>query len=84
MATTVGGFLLALLRAWGVERIYGNPGDGVHGIMGALARCEDELALVPSDRPVVSDTLTGPGSGRILRESLRGELEEFLPHRRRD
>jgi pyruvate dehydrogenase (quinone) len=30
--------LVARLRAWGVERIFGYPGDGINGILGALGR----------------------------------------------
>ena len=36
MAMTVGDFLLQRLLAWGVRRIYGYPGDGINGIMGAF------------------------------------------------
>jgi pyruvate dehydrogenase (quinone) len=36
MAKTVGEFLLERLRAWGVRRIYGYPGDGINKIMGAF------------------------------------------------
>ncbi len=35
---TVSDFLLQRLYAWGVRRIYGYPGDGINGIMGALDR----------------------------------------------
>jgi pyruvate dehydrogenase (quinone) len=38
MAQTVGDFLLERLTRWGVRRIYGYPGDGINGIMGALGR----------------------------------------------
>ncbi len=41
MADTVGDFLLKRLSAWGVKRIYGYPGDGINGIMGALERNKD-------------------------------------------
>ena len=34
----VGDFLVERLSEWGIERIYGYPGDGINGIMGALAR----------------------------------------------
>ena len=46
MATTVGDFLLQRLSAWGVKRIYGFPGDGINGIMGAMARAGDKFKLV--------------------------------------
>jgi pyruvate dehydrogenase (quinone) len=38
MSTTVGDFLIHRLTAWGVHRIYGYPGDGINGILGALDR----------------------------------------------
>src|SRR5256885_11239429 len=38
MTQTVGDFLLQRLSQWGVKRIYGYPGDGINGIMGALGR----------------------------------------------
>lgn len=38
MSTTVADFLVGRLREWGVERIYGYPGDGINGILGALNR----------------------------------------------
>ena len=41
MAQTVGDFLLKRLHEWGVRRIYGYPGDGINGIMGAFERSKD-------------------------------------------
>ncbi len=38
MSETVGDFLLERLATWGVRRIYGYPGDGINGLMGAFAR----------------------------------------------
>ncbi len=38
MADTVGDDLVRRLGAWGVSRIYGYPGDGINGILGALQR----------------------------------------------
>src|ERR1700761_5669044 len=38
MTDTVGDFLIRRLHEWGVQRIYGYPGDGINGIMGALNR----------------------------------------------
>jgi pyruvate dehydrogenase (quinone) len=42
----VGGFLIQRLSEWGVRRIYGYPGDGINGIMGALARGEDRIEFI--------------------------------------
>ena len=46
MADTVSDFLLRRLSQWDVKRIYGYPGDGINGLMGALNRAEDRLELV--------------------------------------
>ena len=34
----VGDFVVERLYAWGVRRIYGYPGDGINGVIGALQR----------------------------------------------
>ncbi|HVO89048.1 MAG TPA: thiamine pyrophosphate-requiring protein, partial [Casimicrobiaceae bacterium] len=46
MARTVGDFLVERLRAWGVRRVFGYSGDGINGIMGALARAEGAVEFV--------------------------------------
>ena len=38
MSNTVGDYLLERLTTWGIQRIYGYPGDGINGIMGAFSR----------------------------------------------
>jgi pyruvate dehydrogenase (quinone) len=42
----VGDFLIERLSDWGVTRIYGYPGDGINGIMGALSRAEHHVEFV--------------------------------------
>ncbi|MGH8191746.1 MAG: thiamine pyrophosphate-requiring protein [Rhodanobacteraceae bacterium] len=42
----VSDFLLDRLHQWGVRRIYGYPGDGINGLMGAMNRAGDKLQLV--------------------------------------
>jgi pyruvate dehydrogenase (quinone) len=46
MADTVSDFLLQRLKAWGVHRIFGYPGDGINGIMGALNRADDDPEFI--------------------------------------
>src|SRR6266446_6432903 len=46
MAQTVGDFLVDRLKCWGVHRIYGYPGDGINGIMGALERAEGDPQFI--------------------------------------
>jgi pyruvate dehydrogenase (quinone) len=46
MAHTVADFLLRRLGEWGVKRIYGFPGDGINGIIGALDRASGAFQFV--------------------------------------
>jgi pyruvate dehydrogenase (quinone) len=46
MADTVADFLLHRLHEWGISRIYGYPGDGINGIVGALGRATTQMAFV--------------------------------------
>ncbi|HEY9545150.1 MAG TPA: thiamine pyrophosphate-requiring protein [Solimonas sp.] len=47
MATaTVGDFILERLSEWGVKRIFGFPGDGINGLMGAMGRAADRFDYI--------------------------------------
>lgn len=46
MAKTTSDYLVERLREWGVQRIYGFPGDGINGVMGALNRASDKVRFV--------------------------------------
>lgn len=46
MTPSVGDFLLARLRLWGVQRVFGYPGDGINSIMGAFGRAHNAPAFV--------------------------------------
>jgi pyruvate dehydrogenase (quinone) len=46
MAETVADFLLKRLNQWGIQRIYGYPGDGINGILGALDRAKSFMHFV--------------------------------------
>jgi pyruvate dehydrogenase (quinone) len=49
MSTTVGDQVLARLETWGVKRIYGYPGDGINGLLGAFGRSSN--GSDPEGRP---------------------------------
>jgi pyruvate dehydrogenase (quinone) len=46
MSILVSDFLIDRLAAWNVKRIFGYPGDGINGIMGALNRADGKIDFV--------------------------------------
>ncbi|WBV42836.1 thiamine pyrophosphate-requiring protein [Pseudoroseomonas cervicalis] len=46
MAKTVADFVWERLGQWGVKRVYGYPGDGINGLIGALDRAKDRMHFV--------------------------------------
>ena len=45
-APNVAEFILERLREWGVTRIYGYPGDGINGILGAFHEVGDKIEFI--------------------------------------
>lgn len=46
--TTVADHLLERLRAWGAEHVFGYPGDGINGLLGAFSRAGDRPRFIQS------------------------------------
>ncbi len=46
MADTVSDFIVQRLSDWGIKRVFGYPGDGINGVMGALHRKQELIELV--------------------------------------
>jgi pyruvate dehydrogenase (quinone) len=46
MAQTVGDYLLQRLREWGVEQIFGYPGDGINGILASFGRADNQPQFI--------------------------------------
>jgi pyruvate dehydrogenase (quinone) len=46
VSQSVGAFMLGRLKEWGVTRIYGYPGDGINGLLGAFHEYEDDIEFV--------------------------------------
>src|SRR3546814_312283 len=46
MSRTVGDFFWERLAAWGVKRVFGYPGDGINGLLGALQRRGGDIQFV--------------------------------------
>ncbi|MGK5692082.1 thiamine pyrophosphate-requiring protein [Streptomyces sp. URMC 128] len=48
MSTKVSDHVLQRLREWGVEQVFGYPGDGINGLLAAWGRAENEPRFVQS------------------------------------
>lgn len=46
MGRTVSDFIVKRLQEWGIERLYGYPGDGINGMMAALRRAQDRPRFI--------------------------------------
>jgi len=46
MSKTVGDFFVERLYQWGVRRIFGYPGDGINGVLGALDRSPNQIEFI--------------------------------------
>lgn len=48
MADTVADYLLQRLREWGVQQVFGYPGDGINGILAAFGEADNDPRFVQS------------------------------------
>src|SRR5919202_5401867 len=46
VAKNVAQFMLERLSEWGVKRIYGYPGDGINGFLGAFHEADDNIEFI--------------------------------------
>ena len=46
MAKTAGDVLVQTLIDWGVDTIFGIPGDGINGVFEALRKRQDDIRFV--------------------------------------
>ena len=75
MSETVSDFILERLSEWDITRIYGFPGDGINGLMGAMDRAEDSFPIHPRE-PRGNGRLHGLRTCEIYRggRRLHGDL----------
>jgi pyruvate dehydrogenase (quinone) len=59
MAQTVSDFVVNRLHEWGIRRIYGYPGDGINGLMGALDRASDKVRFVQARHEEMAAFMAG-------------------------
>jgi len=59
MTATVADHLIARLGEWGVTRLYGYPGDGINGILGALERATDRIRFIQARHEEMAAFIAG-------------------------
>ena len=59
---TTGQFILERLADWGVRRVYGYPGDGINGLMGAFHHVGDRIRWASAIRESASASVPNRGS----------------------
>jgi hypothetical protein len=79
MAATVSDFLVERLRAWGVRRVFGYPGDGINGVVGALARATDEIRFIQARHRGRAEISRFAGRARVLLRGLEAIVDPNVP-----
>ncbi|MBS7563675.1 thiamine pyrophosphate-requiring protein [Mucilaginibacter sp. Bleaf8] len=46
MSKNVSEFIIERIHAWGIKRVFGYPGDGINGVMGALDKLKDKVDFI--------------------------------------
>jgi pyruvate dehydrogenase (quinone) len=46
MSQTASDYLMQRLHDWGVRQVFGYPGDGINGVMGALNRAAGKIKFI--------------------------------------
>ncbi|MXP63062.1 thiamine pyrophosphate-requiring protein [Roseomonas sp. M0104] len=59
MAETVSDFFWQRLHDWGVRRVFGYPGDGINGLIGALDRAQDKIDFVQARHEEMAAFMAG-------------------------
>jgi pyruvate dehydrogenase (quinone) len=91
MGQNVGEFILSRLNEWGVDKIYGYPGDGINGLLGAFHKVEkpefiqvrhEEIAAFAATAHAkftgevgVCMATSGPGAIHLLNGLYDGKLD---------
>src|SRR5436309_8186627 len=91
MSQNVGEFILTRLNEWGVDKIYGYPGDGINGLLGAFHKVDkpefiqtrhEEIAAFAATAHAkftgevgVCMATSGPGAIHLLNGLYDGKLD---------
>ena len=76
MSSTVSDFILSRLIQWGVRRIFGYPGDGINGFLGALDRARGNIDFIQVRHEEMAAFM--PGAQKSSAESYAKSILEKL------
>ena len=79
MAGTASDFLVGRLYDWGVRRIYGYPGDGINGVMGALNR-SGKIDFIQAQHEENAAFKGDPNLAGIVKQSANKWCSTLLSH----
>ncbi|MBV8780265.1 MAG: thiamine pyrophosphate-requiring protein, partial [Phycisphaerae bacterium] len=57
--STVGKYVMERMQQWGIERIYGYPGDGINGLLAGLRRNEDKPRFIQARHEELAAFMAG-------------------------
>ena len=68
MAQKVADFIVQRLHEWGVRRVFGFPGDGINGLLGALHRAENKIEFIQVRHEEMAAFMatSGPGATHLI------------------
>jgi glyoxylate carboligase len=73
MAATAADRMVECLFEWGVDTVFGLPGDGINGIMESLRQCQDRIRFVQVRHEETAALMAcGYVSGRLGGEPTSG------------
>jgi len=73
MALTAANVLIETIQDWGVEVLFGLPGDGINGIMEALRKRRDEVRFIQVRHEEAAAKVTLEQAAKFAKSLLRGE-----------
>ena len=75
MTSTVADYILSRLREWGVRHVFGYPGDGINGLLGAFGRADNDPKLIQARHEEMATS--GPGAIHLLNDLYDAKLDHI-------
>ena len=70
MAETAAGVMLDTLNAWGIDVVFGLPGDGINGIMEGLRKRQDRIRFIQVRHEEAAAFMANPKNNDKVRAAI--------------